>query len=509
LRIVYFDLDTTRADHLGPYGYERDTTPVLDDLASESVVFENNFASDTPCLPSRAALFSCRPGISNGVISHESPGYNFRFPAREGMAKHYPEYKMPMRLLQENGYHTITFSVYAQRHAAWWFNSGFSEVSNPSWPTGHEQTDTINPRVKNWIKENVKDEEDLFLHINYMDAHTPYSTKEENSHRSIDEECFERVSRGPLPDFPDEETIKYHNENVYGPKTARDIMIRQPDNNYNSPWEYMPDEISNLEEFKLMLDAYDSEIAKMDKAIGAILDLLREEEVLDETVIIVSGDHGEAIGEQGMYFEHGVAVDAVANLPLMVRWPGVTDSGRRCGEMVYQYDFMATIMDLLDIDIPRNWEARPFTPALCGEEFEGRPYVVYGMGIFTLQRAVRTDDYTYVKTFHPGPYPYKDRYLFEVGEPEIESNDLQEKEPETLAEMEKLYSEWWNDWCMGPNAVVDPFHLQTPSFEYFPVEQMFDRLEFLGRDDQIADLKERLKTRRRQKETHPFPQSRY
>ena len=66
MRIIYFDMDCTRPDHLGVYGYRRETSPVLDELARSSVVFDNCFASDTPCLPSRAALFSCRPGIANG-----------------------------------------------------------------------------------------------------------------------------------------------------------------------------------------------------------------------------------------------------------------------------------------------------------------------------------------------------------------------------------------------------------------------------------------------------------
>jgi arylsulfatase A-like enzyme len=83
MRIIYFDLDCTRPDHLGAYGYWRETSPAIDKLAQTSVVFDNCFASDTPCLPSRAALFSCRPGIANGVVSHEPPGCEFRFPPEQ------------------------------------------------------------------------------------------------------------------------------------------------------------------------------------------------------------------------------------------------------------------------------------------------------------------------------------------------------------------------------------------------------------------------------------------
>ena len=78
MRIIYFDLDCVRPDHLGVYGYERETSPVIDEIAESSLVMENCYVSDAPCLPSRAALFSGRPGISNGVVAHEWPGCNFR-----------------------------------------------------------------------------------------------------------------------------------------------------------------------------------------------------------------------------------------------------------------------------------------------------------------------------------------------------------------------------------------------------------------------------------------------
>jgi arylsulfatase A-like enzyme len=95
MRIIYFDMDCTRPDHLGIYGYSRQTSPVIDELARASVVFDHCFASDTPCLPSRAALFSCRPGIANGMISHEPPVCVFRFPSQQWT--YHAEYTMPIR----------------------------------------------------------------------------------------------------------------------------------------------------------------------------------------------------------------------------------------------------------------------------------------------------------------------------------------------------------------------------------------------------------------------------
>lgn len=488
MRIIYFDLDCVRYDHLGVYGYNRDTSPVLDELARESLVFDNCFVSDSPCLPSRAALFSGRPGISNGVVSHEWPGCNFRFPAKGGMPGYYRDYTMPMRLLQEHDYHTVTFSVFAQRHAAWWFNAGFSEVHNPTRPSNHENSKSANPRVLNWIENNIHDHDDLFLHVHYWDAHTYYHP---------DEDCRNRVAQHPMPEFPDANTISNHYEKFYGPKSARDIMIRRkPD--YTSPSKYMPDEIANRDDFKVMLDSYDGSIATVDVAIGEIIQALKEEGVYDDCVIIVSADHGEAIGQMGMYFEHGVAVDGVAHVPLLIRWPGVTDKGGRCDALIYQYDFMATLMEMLGIEQPVQWDAQSLAPALHCDTIDGRPYLVYGCGIFSLQRAVRTREYAFVRTLHPGCSPLDDVYLFDMRADPYQSHNIVDDQADVRAQMERLYSDWWHGWCSGTDAVIDPVHIQTPTFSYFPIEDMVQRLEHVGRTDQLEDLRARHKRTRQQ-----------
>lgn len=106
-------------------------------------------------------------------------------------------------------------------------------------------------------------------------------------------------------------------------------------------------------------------------------------------------------------------------------------------------------------------------------------------------------------TLHPGCYPLEDSYLY----PD-QSRDVKAEAPEVVAEMERLYAEWWHGWCAGPNAVVDPMHTQITEFSYFPPARVFQRLEHLGRDDQIQDLRRRLEVRRRQMPP-PFPASRY
>lgn len=80
MRVLVVDIDSCRPDHLGCYGYERDISPTIDRLAADGVRFGNCYASDTPCLPSRTALATCRFGAKNGVVTHWGPGQYYRDP---------------------------------------------------------------------------------------------------------------------------------------------------------------------------------------------------------------------------------------------------------------------------------------------------------------------------------------------------------------------------------------------------------------------------------------------
>jgi len=84
MRILYYDIDTLRPDHLGCYGYCRDTSPNMDRVAAEGVRFEGCYVSDAPCLPSRGSLWTGRFGIHSGIVNHGGTSADLRLhgPAR-------------------------------------------------------------------------------------------------------------------------------------------------------------------------------------------------------------------------------------------------------------------------------------------------------------------------------------------------------------------------------------------------------------------------------------------
>jgi arylsulfatase A-like enzyme len=119
MRILYLDIDSLRPDHLGCYGYHRDTSPNIDSLAAQGIRYDNFYVSDAPCLPSRTALWSGRFGIHNGVINH---GGTAADPFLDGPSRGFRSTLARtswMFALRQLGMRTITISPFGERHAAW------------------------------------------------------------------------------------------------------------------------------------------------------------------------------------------------------------------------------------------------------------------------------------------------------------------------------------------------------------------------------------------------------
>ena len=124
MRILYVDIDTLRPDHLGCYGYHRPTSPNIDAVAAQGVRFEKCYASDTPCLPSRAALFTGRFGTHTGIVKGDGKSLAIAMASiaakvtrdREmlSLAEQYPEYGFE----QHKGYGTAVHRAALHAHGA-------------------------------------------------------------------------------------------------------------------------------------------------------------------------------------------------------------------------------------------------------------------------------------------------------------------------------------------------------------------------------------------------------
>ena len=170
MRILYVDIDTLRADHLSRAGYHRRTTPHIDALAADGVLFTQVYASDVPCLPSRTALATGTFGTRNGVINHMGAAADLR---HEGRTR--PFMSTAMRTswacrLFFAGWHTASLSSFPMRHSASWWTHGYLESMNLMRGFGDERADQVLPGALDWLDRRGKSDQ-WFLHVHLWDPH--------------------------------------------------------------------------------------------------------------------------------------------------------------------------------------------------------------------------------------------------------------------------------------------------------------------------------------------------
>jgi choline-sulfatase len=470
VRIIYLDLDCMRPDHFGGLGYHRDTTPNLDAIIREGMAFTRYYCSDAPCMPSRAALFSGRFGVHNGVTTHWGLGSEFRYTNDPPMF---------MRHLHAHGRRTVSFSSFADRHEAWWFAAGWRELHTFTLKRGGENADEVNAAALPWIEQNAE-ADDYFLHLHYWDPHRNYTMPMEWMDHFRDE---------PPPAWPDAEAIA-EQQSCSGPFTAPELF---PWRGQGSPVPSMPEAIRNVDDWKRFVDGYDAAIRYMDHHIGQVLSALADKGVLDEAAIIISADHAEAMGEFGVYGDHVCACEAVQNIPLIVRWPGVTAAGARCDDLLYNVDLPPTVCELLGVPVPEGWDGQSFAPALRGEQGRSRDHVVWTHGLYCCQRCVRDDGWLLTRTYHPGLYPFPPLQLHDMAGDPHQTRNVADEHPEVVARLDHRLMEWHAANLGRPGTDTDPLQevVRTGPWKYVQLEPWLERLEAKGRGDAAREIRER------------------
>jgi arylsulfatase A-like enzyme len=187
-----------------------------------------------------------------------------------------------------------------------------------------------------------------------------------------------------------------------------------------------------------------------------LLNALADAAVLDETAIIVSADHGENQGELNVWGDHQTADAITCRVPLIIRWPGLSESGRVDRALHYHYDWAATSIELAGGSVPANWDGIPFTAALRDGREAGRPYLVTSQGAWACQRGVRFDDYICLRTYHDGYKELEPVMLFDLKSDPHEQHDLAPNHPEEVNRAMAMLADWQHEMMLSSGSDVDP-----------------------------------------------------
>jgi len=310
--VLLVTLDTTRVDRLTSYGYERETSPKLDALAKQSVVYDRAWSTSAWTLPAHASLFT---GLfpSSHFAQFDLQGEELRhgFHAH-GLA---PEFVTLAELLAERGYQTAAFvgGPWLQREfgALQGFATIQDEVPARTGRNGGELTDD----ALAWLETSNADAP-LFLFVNYFDPHYPYAPP-----------AGSQTFPGSSAKVPENWTLRALAGQGIPPKMLEALEAR-----------------------------YDAEIHYMDSQLGRLLEEFSAR-AGGNSLVIVTADHGESFGEGGFYLHNGSLNEEVTRVPLVVRYPNGRGAGTRSLAAVQLTDVAAIVANETGLELPPETDA--------------------------------------------------------------------------------------------------------------------------------------------------------
>lgn len=310
--LVLLTIDTLRADHMSLHGYPRPTTPRLEQFAQGAVTFDRAIVQWPKTGTSFASMFIGRYPQSTGLTHRAS----LEIP---------PAFGTLPKALHEAGYRSVAVvsNPVLSRDLGW--DRGFDEYLH-SW--GEDMSDELmvfreqlSAASVNRVAFAALDEllaepgdEPLFLWFHYSDPHAPYTIPEGTENPYVGDDLYEAAGPTPAPEAL-------------------------------GAGRHVP----GLVEERQYVANYDANIAIVDDHIGRMLDRLEQEGILQDAVTVITSDHGESLGEHGLFYEHGpLPYNTTSHVPLVIGLPGGEGAGgTRVAEPVELIDLAPTLVDLL------------------------------------------------------------------------------------------------------------------------------------------------------------------
>jgi arylsulfatase A-like enzyme len=317
--VLIYLIDTLRADHLGVYGYDLDTSPHLDAFAKDSVVFTDARAQSSWTRSSVASIFTGLHPRSHNVNGRAD--------------KLSPRALTLSTLLSASGYQTTGIITNGNVSKSFGFEIGFDRyeyLRELRTREIHVLSDAVNERATRWLDQRDPSRP-FFLYLHTADPHDPYTPRSPFRERFVES-----------PQFPDLVRLTALLERGV---PAEDVQA-------------VSHELRAL---------YDAEIAFNDEQFGTLVQELKSRGLYDSTMIIVVSDHGEEFQDHGSWGHGKTLYEEQLAVPLIMKLPGQRHAGRTVGQPAQHVDLMPTILALLDLPIPPEVQGQSLWPAIATE----------------------------------------------------------------------------------------------------------------------------------------------
>jgi len=449
--VILIVMDAVRADHLSCYAYHRKTSPNIEKIARNGVLFENAFSAAEWSPPSHASIFTGKyPSF------HRTLGRNV-FLGEDNITL--------ADVLNLNGYLTIGMSGNMIISPEFKFDKGFQKYVVVDTPDnsfsararfiGESPKDFVrtliygpdrfiyrtNEIIRNFLSKHDR-KKPFFMFINFYNCHAPYDPP--RPYKKLFCGSFDEPSLF-IVDFLSKKILGKTMEKI----TDRNLDIRKL--NYaasdDGQYSFIGKELRvSPEEWEIIRSWYDGEISYLDHRIGELISLLEKKGYLDNTLLILTSDHGESFGEHGLATHQFGLYDSLLQVPLIMTCPGLIPSGKRISSLVSTIDIFPTVLDLLNVrgsddtiqgrslSLFNNKKVHDFICAECGESVTN-----IDAGWFALQprrpklkeydkgfKCLRTKSYKYIVSSD------QNEELYDIQKDPFENRNLASLHPEKV-----------------------------------------------------------------------------
>jgi arylsulfatase A-like enzyme len=330
--VLLYVVDTLRADHLGCYGYPHPISPRIDALAAEGVVFSRAIAQSSWTMPATASMLTGRTPSAHGAV--------------DPFARIHAGAVTIAEVLRGHGYRTAAFVTNVNVRADLGFDRGFARydylAEDRQRPTVHTPADELHDRVVRWL-DDTAGSGPFFAYVHASDPHAPYVAP---------------AAAGPGRELPPRPPA------LPADRDPLQVLRRDP-------------RARSAPHIDYLRALYDAEVAFVDGAFGRLMEALRGRGIDDDTLVILTSDHGEEFHEHGG-FEHGRTLyrEQLA-VPLIIRFPDRAYAGRRVSHVARQIDILPTLLAWLDVPIPAGVQGAPLPPLRDGADQDGAAVEAY------------------------------------------------------------------------------------------------------------------------------------
>ena len=460
--VVVVVLDTLRRDHLGAYGDARGLSPAFDALAGQATIFEDAYANAPWTVPSHASLFTGLPARAHGATTLHHRWLDDRFTTIA-------------ESLKERGYATAMFSAnrylreanlaqgcdtyrpLGERFEGLWIRPALETIGWPAKWADHGAIDGVEA-VEDWLGERDANSGGAFLLVNLMEPHWRYLPP-----------CSVRGDFLPEALGVFEATLV--SARTYGP-------LRMAARQQGGPVDFF------------LRALYASAVRHQDRQLGRLVEIV-DRELGPDTILVITSDHGENLGEAGRY-DHVFAVnDHLIRVPLLVRYPPAFPAGKRVAGLCELADVPATIAELVTGAklgdgvtgkslVPDRFEPRPFV-VVEGDPYYGHLERMASAAGFQRDVASFAQPWTAVRTLerklvlHGNAAPR----LYDPGADPDETKDLLGAEPAAAEELLKKLEQWRASFA----AYHPPEGAEAGAPLSAEAEERLRRMGYAGRDD--------------------------